>query len=371
MTVSSAGQSGGHGSASRKVIGSATPAMGRSDELMDVVPSGLVEVFSKDHKSNVDTIVSQVASTSVSQDNVRWAYNHVLGFGDKVKGDSGGFPGYHDVTHSLGGILPVVETLKNLRDGGVGLITDEVLELSIVAQSFHDLGYLKVSGKGHEDISMAEAGDLMKQRGYSDKQADIAKFMIHATKLFIPPSYISDLQQVDDTTLSRMIRQCRDDGLFHNMDPDSSSDRDFVRGATYAAQVMGTFDLYRYPHDLVSKIPHLQKEFADDNSPADAGSGLKQLVENHEFHQKFAMPRVREYGVLNYVPQVYTDNEAINAGVSRRVNELYTKVAGKDLVQGQALIASELHELRDVSRQFGFQKEAEELIRMSEALGKK
>ena len=70
-----------------------------------------------------------------------------------------------NVYHNLGHTSDVVEAVKEIAQAEG--VTDEELELILIAAWFHDLGYVKCCN-GHEDLSMEYARNFLNENNYPE-----------------------------------------------------------------------------------------------------------------------------------------------------------------------------------------------------------
>ena len=94
---------------------------------------------------------------------------------------------YHSVEHTID-VMESAERLAKLE----GMKNGEISLLKTAAL-MHDMGFLKVYD-GHEEVSIAFAGELLPQFGYSGKEIDIIQNLIRATR--IPQKPLTHLEEI-------------------------------------------------------------------------------------------------------------------------------------------------------------------------------
>jgi hypothetical protein len=99
---------------------------------------------------------------------------------------------YHDLEHTLQGILCMTRLLRGRHEAGaVPGLTEEAGQLGLLAMLLHDTGYLKkrfdTEGTGakytvtHVDRSASFAAELLTEKGYTSQQVKAVQNMIHCT----------------------------------------------------------------------------------------------------------------------------------------------------------------------------------------------
>lgn len=94
---------------------------------------------------------------------------------------------YHDVDHTRN----VAETAEII--GRASNISDEDLEIVILAAWFHDLGYIE-KVEGHEELSAKYAEEFLRKENYPQSKIDKVKSCILATK--VPQNPKSLLEEI-------------------------------------------------------------------------------------------------------------------------------------------------------------------------------
>ena len=222
---------------------------------------------------------------------------------------------YHDLEHTLQGLLCMVRLLHHRQALGHAPMVDEALfRLGMLAMLMHDSGYLKkrgdASGTGakytlvHVERSVAFADQFMSGQGYSDAQIRSVQNMIRCTGVNVKLSAI-----------------------------DFQSEAEKIVGSA-----LGTADLLGQmaAPDYVDKLPILYAEFEEmarhGRGPAGANvfSSAEDLMrKTPAFWEKFVLPKLTgEFGGLWKVlcdpypdgPNPYIDS--INANMARLQHEL-------------------------------------------------
>ena len=122
---------------------------------------------------------------------------------------------YHNSDHTK----EVVKAGKTIAKGM--RLSDDDVEIIILAALFHDLGYLEII-KGHEKISDRYAEEFLKKEKYPDKKIIKIKGCILATKVPQKPKNIlekvicdSDLSHLGKESFSKRNNMFRDEFEFH------------------------------------------------------------------------------------------------------------------------------------------------------------
>jgi hypothetical protein len=101
---------------------------------------------------------------------------------------------YHDLEHTLQGTWCMAQLLRGrFRAGAEPVLPRRVFELGMAAILMHDTGYLKHAGDTegtgakytltHVERSAAFAEDLLREKGFSPRDTEAVKNMIHCTGL--------------------------------------------------------------------------------------------------------------------------------------------------------------------------------------------
>lgn len=125
----------------------------------------------------------------------------------------------NNVYHSIDHTREVVDAAKII--GGASNLTDEELEIVILAAWFHDLGYLdKIDG--HEEISARYAEEFLAEENYPAESIKKIKNCIMATQLPQSPKNIleevlcdADLSHVGKVTFTKRNNLFREEFEFH------------------------------------------------------------------------------------------------------------------------------------------------------------
>lgn len=126
---------------------------------------------------------------------------------------------YHNSDHTK----EVVETCELIgKESG---LSDDELEIVLLAAWFHDVGYIKKID-GHEKISAEYAEQFLKKESYPQNKIDQITNCIYATKVPQRPNNIfeeilcdSDLAHIGKTTFDERNNLFRAEFEFHNERP--------------------------------------------------------------------------------------------------------------------------------------------------------
>jgi hypothetical protein len=315
----------------------------KSGSAANKVQNNLKDLYIPDPNAVIPNLFS---GTNVDADKVLRACHHVQTVGED-------FPGFHDVRHSLEGVVPVVNTLMGAKTSGIE-ISDKTLELAAIAQCYHDLGYLNGTGKGHEQRSMKLARTQMINDGYTPADADLVDFMISATELSTKPDIFTQMAASNDVQLPALIKeftaaQAKPERvkMLDNISLDDAKNLQSIREAALAACALGTFDVLSYRSDKLSKIAALRQEFIADESPVAKESAIAQIADNKGFEDFVAVPRITAFGVMGHLDTFfegaasnpYLKNTIEYRGVVSSVNKYYTEGKSAEL----ANLAREYH----------------------------
>jgi hypothetical protein len=222
---------------------------------------------------------------------------------------------YHDLEHTLQGLLCMVRILRRRHNLGHTPVVDKAMfKLGMLAMLMHDSGYLKKTGDSdgtgakytlvHVDRSVAFAADFMSGHGYSEREIRSVQNMIRCTGVNVKLSAI-----------------------------DFQSEAEKIVGSA-----LGTADLLGQmaAPDYVDKLPILYAEFEEmarysqSSGGANAFTSAEDLMRKTPvFWEKFVLPKLAtEFGGLWTVlndpypdgPNPYLD--AINANMTRLRRDL-------------------------------------------------
>ena len=192
--------------------------------------------------------------------------------------------GYHDLEHTLQGVLCLVRLWDGRdRAGVLPRISREVFELSLVAMLFHDTGYLKetLDGEGtgakytlvHVDRSVEFAEKFLQQQGFGPGEILSIQQMIRCTGVNVDPASIPF--QNDLVRLAGFALGTAD--LVGQMATPDYPDKlpglyeEFVEAAKFNGGWTASFGPFENPHHLMSQTNDFFKGYVRPKLENDLG----------------------------------------------------------------------------------------------------
>jgi hypothetical protein len=201
---------------------------------------------------------------------------------------------YHDLEHTLQGTLCMARLLRGWHHSGSSpQLTQEIVELGLIAILLHDTGYLKKrtdpEGTGakytitHVKRSADFAAELLKEKGFAPAQIQSVRNMIQCTGLDTALAVIpfeNDLEKMVGCALGTA-------DLLGQMAADDYVDklpllyREFEEAARHANGAKHFIGLYSSAEDLMCKTPGFWDKFVQLKLSRDFGGVYRFL--NHPY----------------------------------------------------------------------------------------